>query len=130
MNNEQEIKWREEFEAYYLLDHDGDESFYRESYEYVNIYQNDKVQIAWCCYIAARKKAQEEIDLLKDHQRNNCHWKSVALRQHREIQGLKEDIQKRDKFFERVKNEPNKFFWDRDVAEQWIKDLEELKNGK
>lgn len=38
-----------------------------------------------------------------------------------------QEIEKRDKLLERVKNNPNKFFWEREIAEQWLKDYEELK---
>lgn len=37
---------------------------------------------------------EDSIDLLKDHQKNNCHWKSVALRQDDELSKLREENEK------------------------------------
>lgn len=34
-------------------------------------------------------KWREEIELLKEHRRNNCHWKGVAIKNHNEVERLK-----------------------------------------
>ncbi len=69
MNKELEEKWREEFEKYWKEDFNGSECFMFGEYA-EPVYLTEGIQETWLCYLAARKKAQEEIEEWKDTQKS------------------------------------------------------------
>lgn len=142
MNSEisQELKkkWREEFESCFK----GIFNF-KESSICPWEYRDNSTMDAWGCYLAARKKAQEEredafkafiLDIAEDYERQLETTKAensrlIKLCQDRYLKS-ESDLSKRDKLLEQAKEYVNYFDCRSEQCElsveQWLKDYEEL----
>lgn len=150
MNQEQEARWREEFEAYCREEYPA-LSLQHDSFEGNDCYFNDQIDDMSIGYLAARQKAQEEAAdrerqievILKHEQSRVSYWKGEITKLKEEIDKINnayalimksfceendEKIQKRDRLLEQAKDLIKYNSWQETKRQvQWLKDVEELK---